>query len=81
MGIVEFEVTQADPDPLKGVINFWTNNGDSIVLKATLNETGVFNAVGGFSDNGSAGIDTTFLDNDGNTITVKGGIITSKVAP
>jgi len=33
------------------------------------------------SDNGKAGIDTTFLDNDGNTITVKGGIITSKVAP
>jgi hypothetical protein len=81
MGIVEFAITQADPDPLKGVINFWTNSGDSVALKATLNETGVFNAVGGFSDNGSAGIDTTFVDNDGNTITVKGGIITAKTAP
>jgi len=42
---------------------------------------GVVNAVGGFSDNGTAGIDTTFLDADGNTITVLGGIITAKTAP
>ena len=38
-------------------------------------------AVGGFKDNGVAGIDTTFLDNDGNTITVSGGIVTAKTAP
>lgn len=42
---------------------------------------GIINAVGGFSDNGSVGIDTTFLDADGNTITVSGGIITAKTAP
>lgn len=29
----------------------------------------------------SSGIDTTFIDNDGNTITVSGGIITAKTAP
>ena len=38
-------------------------------------------ASAGFKDNGTAGIDTTFVDADGNTITVSGGIIVSKVAP
>jgi hypothetical protein len=38
------------------------------------------NATGGFADNGTDGIDTTFIDNDGNTITVSGGIITGKSA-
>ena len=38
-------------------------------------------SVTGYKDNGTAGIDTTFLDADGNTITVSGGIIVSKVAP
>ena len=33
------------------------------------------------SSDGSAGIDTTFVDNDGNTITVKDGLITAKTAP
>ncbi len=33
-------------------------------------------AAGGFKDNGTAGVDGTFTDNDGNTITVSGGIIT-----
>jgi len=42
---------------------------------------GYVNAVGGFKDNGKAGIDTTFEDADGNTITVSGGIITAKTAP
>jgi len=43
--------------------------------------SGVVRADGGFSDGASAGIDTTFLDQDGNTITVSGGIITAKTAP
>jgi len=43
--------------------------------------TGYVDASTGFKDNGSAGIDTTFLDADGNTITVSGGIITAKTAP
>jgi hypothetical protein len=42
---------------------------------------GVVDAKGGFEDNGVAGIDTTFVDADGNTITVSGGIITAKTAP
>ena len=43
--------------------------------------TGFVDASTGFKDNGTAGIDTTFVDADGNTITVSGGIIVSKVAP
>jgi hypothetical protein len=43
--------------------------------------TGYVDASTGFKDNGTAGIDTTFLDADGNTITVSGGIITAKTAP
>ena len=42
---------------------------------------GTLNTIGGYSDNSVAGIDTTFVDNDGNTITVSGGIITAKTAP
>jgi hypothetical protein len=42
---------------------------------------GVVNAVGGFSDNGSAGIDGSFLNGDGNTVTVSGGIITAITSP
>lgn len=34
-----------------------------------------------FNLNGTDGITTTFLDQDGNTITVSGGIITAKTAP
>jgi len=37
---------------------------------------GVVNAVGGFEDNGVAGIDDTWVNNEGNTVTVSGGIIT-----
>jgi len=42
-----------------------------------LKTQGKINAVGGFSDNGNDGVDGTFVDNNGNTITVSGGIITS----
>lgn len=34
------------------------------------------NAIGGFKDNGIAGVDGTFVDNNGNVVTVSGGIIT-----
>ena len=37
---------------------------------------GFVDAAGGFKDNGTAGTDGSFTDNDGNTITVSGGIIT-----
>jgi len=43
--------------------------------------TGSVDATGGFKDNGQAGIDTNFLDADGNTITVSGGIVTAITAP
>jgi len=37
---------------------------------------------GGYkSSDGSAGITTTFLDQDGNTITIKNGLVTAKTAP
>jgi len=49
--------------------------GGAITASSTIDATG------GFLDNNVAGIDTTFLDADGNTITVSGGIIVSKVAP
>ena len=39
--------------------------------------TGFVDTTGGFKDNGSAGIDTTWVNNEGNTVTVSGGIITS----
>jgi len=43
---------------------------------------GYVRAFGGFIDGTTGvGIDTTFLDADGNTITVSGGIITAKTAP
>lgn len=38
-------------------------------------------SVTGYKNNGTAGIDTTFLDANGNTFTVSGGIITAKKAP
>jgi len=42
---------------------------------------GSLDVIGGYKDNGVAGIDTTFVDADGNTITVSGGIVTAKTAP
>ena len=56
-------------------------NSNDVTFSGAVTVDGLVNAVGGFSDNGSAGIDTTFLDADGNTITVSGGIITAKTAP
>jgi hypothetical protein len=42
---------------------------------------GMIRSDSGFNVNGSDGIDTTFVDADGNTITVVGGIVTAKTAP
>jgi len=42
-------------------------------IKATL----TVDAVGGFKDNGTSGVDGSFVDNNGNTVTVSGGIITN----
>jgi len=42
---------------------------------------GTIDAVAGFKDNGVAGLDTTFVDADGKTFTVSGGIITGETAP
>jgi hypothetical protein len=46
-----------------------------------LDVNGTIKATAYKSSDGSAGISTTFLDNDGNTITVKDGLITAKTAP
>ena len=48
------------------------------VKNASLSSTGIFWAKGYQSSDGSAGISTTFADNNGNTITVKNGLITAK---
>lgn len=55
------------------VINF---DNDLIDAKVALKITG-----GIQSDGGNAGIDTSFVDADGNTITVENGLITAKTAP
>ena len=62
-----------------GYIDIGATTG--IRLLQNTNVTGYVDASAGFKDNGTAGIDTTFLDADGNTITVSGGIITAKTAP
>lgn len=46
------------------------------VDKFTVSNAGVVNAIGGYQDNGTPGIDTTWVNNEGNTVTVSGGIIT-----
>ncbi len=55
-------VDAADTASFDGVSNYWFD--------------GAVDAVSGFKDNGVAGVDGTFVDNNGNTITVSGGIIT-----
>jgi len=69
---------------LISVTYYWNKSGNlsvGTVGCGAVTSTGLVRGDGGFSDGANAGIDTTFLDNDGNTITVNGGIITSKVAP
>lgn len=86
-GLINFVITAADPDALKGRVDVYVNTGDLNEIALTLNDNksadfaSYVNAVSGFKDNGVAGIDTTFVDADGNTITVSGGIITAKTAP
>ena len=70
----------ADVDKLKhsaGTFDF-----DNDILLTEGNITGaVINAVGGFEDNGSAGIDDTFNNADGDVVTISGGIITAITTP
>ena len=53
----------------------WVRSTHS-ALNFLLQSAGAMNAVGGFQDNGTPGVDGSFDDKDGNTITVSGGIIT-----
>lgn len=65
-----------------GVAYLYDGAGALVYIYQTTGNTtiaGDLNAVGGFKDNGSAGIDATFTNGDGDTVTVKGGIITSIV--
>jgi hypothetical protein len=62
-------------------IKVFTAGKDGVWVRGNVEATGYVDADGGFKDNGTAGIDTTFLDADGNTITVSGGIITAITAP
>ena len=59
-----------------GLATKMTISGDGVVTAGS-----TIDAIGGFKDNGVAGIDTTFLDAGGNTITISGGICTAKTAP
>lgn len=87
IGGLFFTITQADPGTLKSKCEVTVNTGDSLQTALTIADTKAatfassVDAVAGYKDNGTAGIDTTFLDADGNTITVSGGIITAKTAP
>jgi hypothetical protein len=62
-------------------------NGTNLIINPKEVGSGILDVLGtlqtdGYnSADGSAGISTTFLDADGNTITVKNGLIVSKVAP
>jgi len=55
--------------------------GDDVYAEADLYVDGNVKATGYKSSDGSAGITTTFIDADGNTIGVKNGLIVSKTAP
>ena len=73
-------------DNVPGVIQWYVNNGTSMVNACNfsgsgIGVTGTVTASGGFVDGSNAGIDTSFVDNDGNTITVSGGLVTAKTAP
>jgi hypothetical protein len=62
-------------------------DGTNLLINPKVVGTGILDVLGtlqtdGYnSADGSAGISTTFIDNDGNTITVKNGLITAKTAP
>lgn len=72
----------ADADPGNTVYMIYLSEGTNIdycIYQDGSSENrfgGVVNAVGGFQDNGVAGIDATFTNGDGDTVTVSGGIIT-----
>jgi hypothetical protein len=62
-------------------------NGTNLVINpkevgsGILDVTGTLQTDGYNSADGSAGITTTFVDGDGNTITIKNGLVTAKTAP
>jgi len=61
-------------------LHIQTDAADDIFLFTAAGDidcAGFVDAAAGFKDNGTAGIDGSFTDNDGNTITVSGGIITA----
>jgi hypothetical protein len=62
-------------------------NGTNLIINpkevgsGILDVTGTLQTDGYNSADGSAGITTTFVDGDGNTITIKNGLVTAKTAP
>ena len=50
---------------------------EQLDVNGNIQAVGYVNATGGYKDNGTAGVHGSFTDNDGNTITVSGGIITA----
>lgn len=65
-------------DATYGTAEIIFSNGETIsnFTDGQIDLGGIVNATGGFKDNGTAGVDGTFEDNNGNTVTVSGGIIT-----
>jgi hypothetical protein len=61
--------------------NGYLHIGPAGAATEMLEVTGKIRANTAFNLNGTDGITTTFVDNDGNTITVTGGVITAKTAP
>lgn len=64
-------------------ITFYPGNSLALTLASTGTATfgSTVDAIGGFKDNGVAGIDGSWVNAEGDTVTVSGGIITAITAP
>jgi hypothetical protein len=76
------KLTQFQSTPPHGGRLLIGTDADGDILKIDSNKdlfvtAGFVDAKDGFKDNGTAGVDGSFPDNAGNTITVSGGIITA----
>ena len=67
------------PDSANIIIRDDAGSANRITINAAgdMDIAGFVDAATGFKDNGTAGVDGTFVDNNGKTVTVSGGIITN----
>lgn len=73
---VAVDFTRANVSKTGRVTLAATGNMGFTCTSSAFDFTGAVDASGGFKDNGTAGVDGTFVDHNSNTITVSGGIIT-----